>query len=169
MVFDRWTDESYEKFKNEYGSIMYEIIHWKLSPIIVAKIVKEATLWRSINDVDNINLTTREGFEAIGIFPCNVRLIQYFMNEVVSRFKDKKGNKNPFEIYFDEKDNAKISKQAKNERVVQYSIDIITSSDNTESIITGILEDTGMRVAGCMSNNISWNKKEYEQLTGIEL
>jgi hypothetical protein len=37
-----------------------------------------------------------------------------------------------------------------------------------EFIIAGILEDAGIQVVGCMSNDVSWNKKEYEQLTGAK-
>lgn len=82
-IDDTWTDAMYEMFKNEYDSITADIARWKLSPAIVANIVKNATdgTWQPKGDINKANLSTREGFEQVGIFPKNVRLIYAFMEQ----------------------------------------------------------------------------------------
>ena len=50
-------------------------------------------------------------------------------------------------------------------RVHQYSVDIIESSNqsskHTEDKIVRVLEDAGIRVAGCMASDTSWGMSEY--------
>lgn len=70
---------------------------------------------------------------------------------------------------FYKKNKEKISKPAKNKRVVQYNIDIVSSSNDASSIITEILKNAGIQVIGCMNSNVSWSEEEYEQLTGVKI
>ena len=50
-------------------------------------------------------------------------------------------------------------------RVFQYSVDIIESSNQSskhmEDKIVKVLEDAGIRVAGCMASDTSWGMSEY--------
>lgn len=82
-IEDTWTDTMYEMFKKEYDSIVHDITQWKLNTATVTNIVKIATdnTWQPKTDLKNVDMSTREGLEEVGILPKNIRLIYAFMQQ----------------------------------------------------------------------------------------
>lgn len=82
-IDDTWTDAMYEMFKKEYDSVVHDIAQWKLNTTVVVNIVKAATdnTWQPKGEIGNVNMTTREGLEQVGILPKNIRLIYAFMQQ----------------------------------------------------------------------------------------
>lgn len=82
-IEDTWTDAMYEMFKKEYNSVVHDIAQWKLNTATVTNIVKVATdnTWQPKADLKNVDMSTREGLEQVGILPKNIRLIYAFIQQ----------------------------------------------------------------------------------------
>lgn len=82
-IEDTWTDAMYEMFKKEYDSVVHDIVQWKLNTATVTNIVKIATdnTWQPKVDLKNVDMSTREGLEEVGILPKNIRLIYAFIQQ----------------------------------------------------------------------------------------